>query len=353
MNQLLTNSILALLLLCACSSSDESVQPQQSTEWAIGFPPTVNAEQRNFSSELLQDLNVKLIRINEDWRFREPEQEQFNWQPLDNRVAWAVENGIEILLTIQSIGPDWACGESNDNSCVYTNWEAFENYIRNLLERYPQGISKIQFGNEWQTESWYLGTAEEFVRGNNIVFDLTKEIRPEIDVVLGGFSTTALAYLAGCAGKIDSFYDQNSILIDAETLAQQCQTQEFIDAKARVDYVLANAKYDYGDAHFYDDVENWSIYFNHFSELVSKPIMVTEFGGPNLELEPNTESYQAEQLTKYMNAIKQMNLEEAYFFKLVEGSMNPVHVKSGLIRSSDLGKKESYYIFKSYSASNP
>jgi hypothetical protein len=60
-------------------------------------------------------------------------QGQFNWAPLDDRINWAYNNGYDILLTIQSNGPDWACsGVQNDRSCVFDN-NYFKIYIDALL----------------------------------------------------------------------------------------------------------------------------------------------------------------------------------------------------------------------------
>jgi len=43
-----------------------------------------------------------------------------------------------------------------------------------MLNRYKNQIAKIQFGNEWNLEFWYAGTAQDFVAANNILYDLTK-----------------------------------------------------------------------------------------------------------------------------------------------------------------------------------
>ena len=80
--------------------------------------------------------------------------------------------------------------------------------------------------------------------------------------------------------------------------------------------------------------------------MVQKPIIISEFGGPNVNIESVSEDYQANQLKKYITAINLMDVTEAYFFKLVEGSNNPTPSKSGLIDSHTLSKKKSFEIFK-------
>lgn len=319
----------------------------------ISFPPVADAQQREFTSPLLHDLQVHLIRIGENWSFREPTEGDFNWSSLDDRMQWAQDNQYKILLTIQSNGPDWACsGQRNDNSCVYSNNEKFRHYIEQLLQRYPNKISKIQFGNEWQSDYWYVGNEKDFVAANNIVYTAIQEFSPQTQLVLGGFTTISLRVLAGCNGKIDTFYDDEGNLYTRKFLDDNCNGPEIQQVMQRIDYVLQNALYDLVDIHLYDDAENWKVYFENFKSMVQKPIIITEFGGPNVHLEPITEEHQQQRLLAYIETIDQLDVAEAYFFKLVEGTKNPAHAKSGLISSPELAKKSSYFTFKTISNPN-
>lgn len=313
----------------------------------ISFPPVSDNEQRTFAKPLLNELNVNIIRFGENWSLREPEEGNFNWTPLDNKLNWAENNGIEVLLTIQSNGPDWACSsQKNSNSCVFNDNEKFKNYIEQLLQRYPNKIAKIQFGNEWQSNFWYTGSAQDFVTVNNIVYHSIQQYSPNTKLVLGGFTTISLRFMAGCNGLLDEFYDDEGNLYNREFLNKNCNKTEYQFIKNRIDYVLQNALYDIVDIHLYDDAENWSIYFRNIKKIVQKPIIISEFGGPNVNIEPITEQYQSERLKLYINTINNMNIEQAYFFKLIEGTNNPTHIKSGLINSPELTKKLSYFTFK-------
>lgn len=313
----------------------------------ISFPPVADEEQRMFTKPLLDELNVNIIRIGEEWNFREPLEGEFNWTSLDDRVSWAESNEYKVLLTIQSNGPDWACsGQQNSNSCVFKDNQKFKNYIEQLLQRYPNKISKIQFGNEWQSDFWYVGSEQEFVTASNIVYNAIQQFSPQTAFVLGGFTTMSLRFLAGCNGLIDEFHDDEGNVYTREFLDANCGGTDIQSVKNRIDYVLQNAHYDLVDVHLYDDAENWNIYFEHFKSMVEKPIIVSEFGGPNVNLEPITEAYQSERLEYYIRTIDSLEIEEAYFFKLVEGTDNAVHTESGLINDQDLAKKQSFFTFK-------
>jgi hypothetical protein len=164
------------------------------SEIGISFPTVADASQRSFAKTHLDSLGIKKIRFAEEWSLREPTQGIFNWGPLDNKISWVINNNYELLFTIQSNGPVWACGQQNTKSCVFLNNNDFKNYIDSLLLRYPNQIDKIQFENEWQSDFWYVGNAQEFIDANNILYNSVKTLSPSTKVVLGGFTTISLRF---------------------------------------------------------------------------------------------------------------------------------------------------------------
>jgi len=356
--------LILILLLSGCSGSKNDNNPDNiiSNDYelnylslGISFPPVVDEEQREFTAPLLNELAIKLIRVGEDWSFREASQGEFVWSPLDKRINWAISNGYQILLTIQSNGPDWACSNIiNERSCVYNDNAHFGNYVTQLLQRYSNKIYKIQFGNEWQSEWWYAGNETQFTEASNIVYDAIQTYSPTTKFVLGGFSTISLRYLAGCNGAVSSFYDDEGNLYDQTFLEENCDSDELNVIRNRINYVLQNSLYDEIDIHLYDDVDQWDEYYFNILSIVSRPIIVTEFGGPNMNLEPLTESYQAQQLEKYIHKLDSLEISEGYFFTLVDGTTNnSAHLTSGLIVNEGLTKKEAFQLFKNFSTSNP
>lgn len=319
------------------------------TDLGISFPPVADNTQRTFAKTHLDVLEVTKIRFAENWVLREPTQGNFNWQPLDDRIDWAYNNGYEILLTIQSNAPGWACSAvQNGQSCVFSDNNDFKIYIDSLLQRHPNKISKIQFGNEWQSDYWYIGNANDFIQANNVLYTSVQTYSPITQVVLGGFTTISLRFMAGCNGYVNSFYDDDGIFYDSAYLATNCSTSAIQDVINRIDSVLQYAQYDIIDLHFYDDVEQWDEYYLNFSETITKPIIVSEFGGPNMNYEPYSEAFQTDRLYQYIKKLDSLEISEAYFFKLVEGTANPAHSASGLIDDTTLLEKPAYYLFKSF-----
>ncbi|MFK8036697.1 MAG: glycosyl hydrolase [Crocinitomicaceae bacterium] len=318
-------------------------------ELAISFPAVENDSQRKNTQKVLSDLKVKKIRFAEEWKFREPIKDEYSWGPLDDRLNWAKENGYEVMLTIQSNGPDWACeGASNDNSCVF-NTDEFKQYIEDLLQRYPNQLDKIQFGNEWQSDFWYVSTAEEFTIANNILYEAVQTYSPKTDVVLGGFTAISLRFMAGCAGELSNFKDDEGVVYDQAYLDANCTGTEATPLFNRINYVLDNASYDLLDMHLYDDPENWSAVINHFKSVTTKPVIVSEFGGPNSNYENDSNGNQAKRLYDYIVTLDSLEIEEAYYFKLVQGSKNKAHIKSGLLKGAFKSKKQSYFVFRKFS----
>lgn len=353
------NSCRALLLisLCLLSACNEvwMIDPDASyelthTTLGLSFPPVADDEQRTFTAPILDELGVKNIRIGEDWSLREPTKGNYNWGPLDKRMAWITENDLKIFLTIQSTGAEWACqSPMNERSCVYQDLEAFSTYLTQLLTRYPNQISWIQFGNEWQSEFWFAGNAEQYTMAQNTLYQTVKSIDPSIHVVLGGFTTISLRFLAACGGNEIEFTNDEGEQFDQTNLPDLCASEEFREVLDRITYVLDNANYDQVDLHLYDDPEQWGIYLNHFNTLSEAPIIVTEFGGPNLNLEPKNDQYQAERLEAYIRTLDSLEIQEAFYFKLVEGTNNPAHANSGLMKKRSLKRKPSFDLFKAFS----
>lgn len=320
------------------------------TSLGLSFPPVADDEQRAFTAPILEELGVTSIRIGEDWSLREPQEGEWNWGPLDKRMAWISENNLDIFLTIQSNGAQWACqSPMNERSCVYQDLEAFSSYLSQLLARYPGHIRWIQFGNEWQSEFWYAGSAEQYVMAHNALYQTVKGIDSTIQVVLGGFTTISLRFMSACAGNQFAFNNDEGELFDQTNLPELCASQEFKDVLDRITYVLNHADYDQIDLHLYDDPEAWEIYLAHFKTLSSVPIIVTEFGGPNLNLEPKDDEYQAQRLEDYIRTIDSLGIEHAFYFKLVEGTNNPAHASSGLMKRNNQKRKPSFEVFKAFS----
>lgn len=344
---ILLASIIMTLLLLSCGEPklvlDGSCSVYGETDILAGmsFPPFADSTQMDFTVRELKALAIDRIRIAVDWRNREPAEGTFYWDPMDVRMTAAQENNISVFLTIASVCPDWACLASGNENANLFDEDAFKTFVETLLTRYPN-IDKIQFGNEWETGS--DGTAytdnssiKKFVLYTNIVYDTVQSLSPDTQVVLGGLTRTfpMVEYFVE-KGNYPDFSGIDLAFFMTEDLlkARIDKIKTEYDEKKieqNIDYVFENARYDMIDIHLYDDSENWPEYLSVLP--LDKPIVVSEFGGPNSEFENTSPYYQAERMDDYIDAIETLPVTEAYYFKLVE-SDESYHQDSGLFYSS-------------------
>ena len=320
----------------------------------LSFPPTSNKEFLDLSLSKLNDLWLNKVRIATNWKLREPRKNNFYWTPFDRRINFFYENNIWVLLTIQANWPDWACEQKNKDTCTFKDIEEFRKFIHVLVKRNSNKIQKIQFWNEWDIK--FVWNPEIFVKYNNIVYEEAKKYSPNTKVVLWWLSKASLLYKELCLNNTKFNFSKLSLNnnkalknIDSYMKKNVCVKRklELLKTLKDVDYVLKNAKYDMLDLHLYDDAENWNIYISSLKNQTIKPIIVSEFGWPNPELELNTDIYQAQRLEIYLKTIKKLDISEAYYFKLLD-SLNSYHSKSWLIKKDWKTHKLSYKIFKNF-----
>jgi hypothetical protein len=320
----------------------------------LSYPPLKNEQQRKFSKNHMEKLNIDLVRTGVSWSYIEANEGHFTWSGFDKRMQFFNENNIDILLTISSDGPEWNVDQKTPESSTYKNITAFEVFLQALFTRYADyNIHKIQFGNEWPNEYQFIGTAEQYVNYSNTVYEIANETIPDTTFVLGGIATANLRIAAAYYNYTDFYRIGTNATILTGAELEGLMASEFVkDGVARVNYVLANASYDELDLHFYDDYENWGTYVTMMNDLVpGVPIIVSEFGGPNLSWEKYTRDSQARHLMESIETLDGIGIEEAYYFKLTQGGAIPQHRKSCLVGST-VTIKPAYYIMQAFTASN-
>ncbi len=131
-------TLITLLLICQCGYllAQQQVDKPSShlTDFTLGvaFPPSASKDQRQFSIEHMNQLTIRWLRINQDWKFREPKNNQFNWQPLEDRLLDYKAANKNIMLTIDMKGlPQWWLSLPTDSARILE----FEQFCTALLAR--------------------------------------------------------------------------------------------------------------------------------------------------------------------------------------------------------------------------
>ncbi|MBI9109373.1 MAG: hypothetical protein JEZ04_21690 [Spirochaetales bacterium] len=354
MNRIIKPLLLFMITLplFSCGEPELIIQGSHSTYGTtdivagMSFPPFTNSQQMDFTIDKLKNLAIDRIRIGIDWRSREPEKGNFYWEPMDLRMNTARENNISVFLTIISLGPKWACLPSGSDGACLLDENALKTFIEEILIRY-ENIDKIQFGNEWESGIedgiCYIDrySVEKFVVYTNILYDAVQRLSPDTEVVLGGLTRTyPIAEYYSEEGSYPDFTGirlSNGVTVENLKVKIDKIKEDYNSSgsKQNIEWVFQNANYDIIDIHLYDDPENWPEYLTVIPK--GKPVLVSEFGGPNSEFEDTSPDYQAERMEFYINAIEQLPITEAYYFKLVESDTS-YHKDSGLFFSNMIMK---------------
>ncbi len=318
--------------------ASQTVYGATNIEAGMSFPPFADSSQIDFTLAEIKKLAINRIRIGMSWSNREPKQGQFHWSPMDLRMGRAAENNIKVFLTISSICPAWARLSTGRDGTGIINEEALRIFIETVLQRYP-GIDKIQFGNEWEFGSerntvyndWE--SIQKFVTYTNILYAAVQKFSPDTQVVLGGLTKVypMMEYFAqdgrypDLSGlKLATGITEDFLKSKIDKIREEYKEKEI---KQKVEWVLRHAHYDVLDVHLYDDPENWPEYLSVLPH--DKPVVVSEFGGPSSRFEETSPLYQKARINCYIDAIQQLPITEAYYFKLVDSPFS-YHKDTGL-----------------------
>lgn len=330
------------------------------TEFGISFMGFTDERTRAHVAEHLEPLGVTHTRLEAEWGFREPSEGAYRWGPMDERMAFLEEQRLTAVITIPADAPEWLrnrlpAEKKNERSAALDadGRDQLQQFVTDFLvrygERHPGLVRYVQFGNEWASSYNYAGTGEDFRRSQAAFYEAVKSVDPSITVVLGGFSVGWLAGLATYDGTIDSFWDSDgSVVTRDDLLAELDEEQADYDAGriaetslSRVQTVLDDAKYDWVDAHLYDQYEDFAEYVealrSRLPESFTGRVVVTEFGGPHPVRERGlSDGEHAEMVERYIEAIDPLDVEFALHFRLVR-SKSAVHDRSGLMRRGLFG----------------
>lgn len=330
------------------------------TEIGISFPDLEDERARELTAEHLAALGVETIRFNAPWHFREPEQDSYNWDPMDRRMTFLEEQGLRALVTFPADAPDWIRQglpdrRRNPRSVALDadgNRE-FAEYVGDFLERYerrnPGVIAYVQFANEWASEYHYVGTGEDFAATQRVFYEAATTAVADTPVVLGGFSVGQVGGMALMDGRVAWVWDDDGSKVTIDEFSEA----EITAFEERVAVVLDDGHYDWIDFHLYDQYEDWSAYFAALRERVpasfSGEYIVTEFGGPHPVAEKRlSDDEHAERVEAYIRAVDQLpELGLALHFRLVR-SPDATHSESGLMEQGlfRVRKLPAYEVFR-------
>lgn len=333
--------VLSLLFLNACQK--QAIPPIEiKMPIGVSFPAIATKEQQALSIKHLKTLKINKIKMDVNWAYIEQEFNEYTWGPLDYRINTFIENDIEVFIGISSNLPE-IYQTSTNPEITLVNKDAFETFLIKLVSRYQNKVTKIQFGNEWDhPEQGYQNSVEDFIGLNNILYTVTKDINPSIDIVLGGMTTNYFYYQLFEINEID-IERKNRELINAEhhlsTFIEKMKISIEDGLEFRIKRVLNESFYDIADLHVYDEAELFDDIVFLFLTMIDKPLLISEYGAPNPDYEKFSEQYQLDRTRIIIEALAPLDLIEIYHFSLFDH--DAYHGRNGLLDGK--GRKKMIY----------
>ena len=145
------------------------------------------------------DLGARWARLSGPtglvWDADEPSLGEFDWNRADRVINSFSEQNINLIVTILCFNKwDQEGLETQPGLVKYglpNNLEAYKNYIKTAVKRYPQ-INYYQIENE-PTNTW-SGTSEDFAKLIKVTYLTIKEVNPNAKIVLAGIATPESFY---------------------------------------------------------------------------------------------------------------------------------------------------------------
>jgi len=198
----------------------------------------------------IRDLNVNSTQINIRWKEVESQKGRFNWRAVDNFVK-QLKDGDRALIRIKTNSKWTSRGEAS----MPRDMEQYATFVRTLVGR-THGKVKY-FESDWEIDSrkFWDDTPENYVRLLKTFFNTVKKVNHEAVIIFGGHSGHFMGPAPARHEVIDYVFQHGS------------------------DY------FDIFDVHMYNDLYDIPYRISWFKKRmdkygISKPIVVTEYGGP-------------------------------------------------------------------------
>lgn len=192
-----------------------------------------------------------------------------------------------------------------------------------------------------------------YIALGDIVYDEATQVsgqRPEVG--LAPLSTEGLSAVAISQNSMGNVY------FDGKPLYTQAQLEGF-DKQGYLDQVksvLSGIRFESIDIHLYADYWGWEIYIDALKRALTDagkppnfPLITGEFGGAHPVLGSLDEVMQAKCIISYVHTMDDLQIRDAYFFKLVE---KPNHDNqfwnSYLIKYNSLKKTIGYEVLRRF-----
>lgn len=302
--------------------------------WGLSKPPAQSGVQAALTGEIAQELGIAHVRISENWKHRE---EVGSFTPLRTRLRALRASGLKVLLTVEADAPAKHCAHATASGCYIKDDEAFARYINVLLRATRNDIDAIQFGTDWDGDK-----PEEFLHMYRVFSHEARKSAPKLPLVLGGVSGQGALAVAVCKKGVDPLSAQHSVEAFCKGDGAAAANQKSLETVFRV---MSRADYDIAAVHLRDMPGAWpSVVSWVQNHARGRPVWSTAFGGEAASPGTDSAQAQAERLALYLDVMRQLPVERAYFDRVSNDPASDLYA-SGLLAANGQ-EKPVWLVFK-------
>ncbi len=151
--------------------------------------------------QLVQQGNMAWVRTDFDWTTVEPAPGQWDFSYIDETLAQAQAQGVNILPIL--------CYDVPWSRPAYKHMDKWLEYVKRTVSRYKDSLGYWEVWNEQNLEGFWQDKPrpEDYAELLKQTYKLIKEIDPDLQVVIGGLAGVPLDYIEGVykAGAKDYF----------------------------------------------------------------------------------------------------------------------------------------------------
>jgi len=276
--------------------------------------------------ERMREAGIYWVRVDFTWDVVEPSPGQYRWAILDRVVSDAERNGIN-LLAILGYTPKWATAGS-DRYSPPRDTQEWKTFVATIVGRYRGRIRHWSLWNEPNSDTFFHGTVEHFIREVFIPgANAAKTANPDCRIV-----GPDLAHLSG--SDWDKWLDR--ICAEAgphiDVVSHHVYKEKPKDVLRELD----------GRKKFFEGPTVKEILKKH--RMLSKPFWLTETGWRTTEVGEDRQAGNLISLLK--NTSKKAWIYKVFIFEWRDSPQLPGY---GLLRGDD-SPKASYTAVKGYAA---
>ncbi|GAB4520978.1 MAG: hypothetical protein OHK0046_31780 [Anaerolineae bacterium] len=176
--------------------------PINDTDYQVGvqvqYSIDLNPDVQNIWMNDVQELGLGWFKQQVRWDQYEPQEDTYDWSPLDLSLPIASERGLKVLVSVVT-SPEWAreSGVNTEEVGPPADYADYVDFVVKMLERYPGQIHAIEVWNEqniareWTAQGGL--SASDYIDLLRVTYAAVKEVDPGVIVVSGALAPTGVS----------------------------------------------------------------------------------------------------------------------------------------------------------------